>query len=248
MHQFNRKLTTWPRLYPLFVQTALASILVGFSAAVATAQPYGTWLSKPQIMFHLSNKTLGSAMARMRAQQYRVVFLDFRHVPPAYQQQVAQMARRNYLMPIAWIQSPQLRSLSVQQMINEGHYTDGIQVDDHFFTNYSTSFFYVLRSQYRKPIFCSIQPFQAAKVPRSGCNQLDVQCYSAPGFKKCVELADRLRATTSLSTENTFGLRDRMGGRSFNVFLWPHSDEFVTRAPVQRQVGTTTIWRRRVYR
>jgi hypothetical protein len=249
MAQPDRKLSTWSRLYCILLQSCLASALVGWSAAAATAQPYGTWLSKPQIMFHLSNRTLGSAMARMRAQQYRVVFLDFRHVSPADQQRVAQTARQNYLMPITWIQSPQLRSLSVPQMINEGRYTDGIQVDDHFFTNYSQNFFYSLRSQYRKPIFCSIQPFQAAKVPRSGCNKLDVQCYSAKGFKKCVELADKLGAIPSLSTENTLSYRHNTGGRSYNVFLWPHSNEFISRSPARRiETNSSNIWRRRVYR
>ena len=55
---------------------------------------------------------------------------------------------------------------------------------------------------YAKPIFCSIQPFQASLVPRTGCNQLDVQCYTAQQFPHCLQVADRL------------------GGRSFNTFLW----------------------------
>jgi hypothetical protein len=221
------------KLRSSLLQCILASIFVGFTAAIAEALPNGTWLSKPQIMFHLSNATLGPVMERVRAQRYRVVFLDFRNVSDLDQQRVVQTVRQNQLIPVAWIQSPQFRALSVQQLAEEGQYTDGIQVDDHFFTHYSRSAFYALRSQYKKPIYCSIQPFQAALVPPSGCNQVDVQCYSPISVKQCVGLADRLRAITSLSAQNTLGYRDLMGERSFNVFLWPHSDEFVRREPVQ---------------
>jgi hypothetical protein len=234
MYRFNRKPASWTKLRPAFIQCFLTSALVGLTASIANALPYGTWLSKPQIMFHLSNGTLGPALQRMRAQQYRVVFLDFRNVSALDQQKVAQAARQSQLMPVTWIQSPQLRSLSVQQLVDEGRYTDGIQVDDHYFTHYSLSDFYALRSQYTKQIFCSIQPFQAASVPPTGCNQIDVQCYSPVKFKQCVGLADRLRAVPSLSAQNTMGYREQMGERSFNVFLWPHSDEFVVREPVQK--------------
>lgn len=239
MDRINPKPSSWTKLRPTFLQCFFTSALVGLTAAIAlhqesaNASPYGTWLSKPQIMFHLSNGTLGPAMQRMRAQQYKVVFLDFRNVSALDQQKVAQAARQSQLMPVTWIQSPQFRALSVRQLIDEGKYTDGIQVDDHYFANYSLSDFYALRSQYTKQIFCSIQPFQAAQVPRAGCNQIDVQCYSPVKFKQCVGLADRLRAVPSLSTQNTLGYRDRMGERSFNVFLWPHSDEFVVRGPAQ---------------
>jgi hypothetical protein len=227
MNRPNRKAKSWIRIRSTVLQSFLVSALVGFTTTVANASPYGTWLSKPQIMFHLTNGTLEPAMARMKAQQYSVVFLDFRNVPEPEQQRVAQVARQYQLMPITWIQSPQFRSLSVQQLMDEGQYTDGIQLDDHFFSNYSQANFQALRSQYKKLIFCSIQPFQASIVPRSGCNKLDVQCYSPKSFRQCLGLADRLGAITSLSTENTLGHRNRMGGRSFNVFLWPHSDEFV---------------------
>jgi hypothetical protein len=231
MNRPNRKAIPWNRVRSGVLQSFLVSVLLGLTTAVANASPYGTWLSKPQIMFHLTNGTLEPAMARMKAQQYSVVFLDFRNVPDPEQQRVVQIARQYQLMPIAWIQSPQFRSLSVQQLMDEGRYTDGIQVDDHFFSNYSRADFQALRSQYKKSIFCSIQPFQASVVPRSGCNKLDVQCYSPKSFRQCLGLADRLGAITSLSTENTWVHRDRMGGRSFNVFLWPHSDEFVNRNP-----------------
>jgi hypothetical protein len=233
MNQPNHKSAPWKRLRLISLQSLLVSALVGFTTAVANASPYGTWLSKPQIMFHLTNGTLSPAMAKMRSQHYSVVFLDFRHVSDEDQQKVAQAARQHQLTPITWIQSPQYRSLSVQQLIEEGRHTDGIQVDDHFFSNYSASDFQTLRSQYDKSIFCSIQPFQASVVPRSGCNKLDVQCYSPKGFQQCLKLADRLGAVTSLSTENTLGHRDRMGGRSFNVFLWPHTNEFISRESSQ---------------
>jgi hypothetical protein len=234
MYRLNPKPSSWTKLGPAFVKCFFASALVGLTASIANASPYGTWLSKPQIMFHLSNGTLGPALQRMRAQQYRVVFLDFRNVSALDQQKVAQAARQSQLMPVTWIQSPQFRALSVQQLIDEGKYTDGIQVDDHYFAHYSLSDFYALRSQYTKQIFCSIQPFQAANVPPTGCNQIDVQCYSPIKFKQCVGLADRLRAVPSLSAQNTMGYREQMGERSFNVFLWPHSDEFVVREPAQK--------------
>jgi hypothetical protein len=233
MTQPNRKPAHGMKVRSSLLQCVLASAFVGFTALIADALPNGTWFSKPQIMFHLSNATLDPVMQRVRAQRYRVVFLDFRHVSDLDQQRVVQTVRQNQLVPVAWIQSPQFRALSVQQLAEEGQYTDGIQVDDHFFTHYSRSAFYALRSQYRKPIYCSIQPFQAALVPPSGCNQVDVQCYSPINVKQCVGLADRLRAITSLSAQNTLSYRDLMGGRSFNVFLWPHSDEFVRREPVQ---------------
>lgn len=228
----NRRPAHGMKVRSSLLQCVLASAFVGFAAAIADALPNGTWFSKPQIMFHLSNATLDPVMQRVRAQRYRVVFLDFRNVSDRDQQRVAQTVRQNQLVPVAWIQSPQFRALSVQQLADEGQHTDGIQVDDHFFTHYSRSAFYALRSQYRKPIYCSIQPFQATLVPPSGCNQIDVQCYSPINVRKCVGLADRLRAITSLSAQNTLGYRDLMGERAFNVFLWPHSDEFVRREPI----------------
>ncbi len=193
---------------------------------IAMATPNGTWLSQPQIRFHSSNNTLDRVMATIRAQQYRVVFLDFRNVSDAVQQEVSLSAHQNHLLSIVWVQSPQFRSLTVQQLMHEARYGDGIQVDDHFFTNYTAQDFYTLRSQYGKQIFCSIQPFQAARVPTNGCNQLDVQCYTSNSFQSCVKLADRLKAVVSLSSVDTFRHADRLGGRAFNVFLWPNSNQF----------------------
>lgn len=239
MDRPNRKPVSGLRLRLSLFSCFLASALVGVTAAVADALPNGTWFSKPQIMFHLSNGTLGPVMERVRAQRYRVVFLDFRNVSELDQQRVAQTARDYQLIPVTWIQSPQFRALSVQQLVDEGKYTDGIQVDDHYFAHYSRQDFSALRSQYTKPIYCSIQPFQAAQVSTAGCNQVDVQCYSAVTLRQCVGLADRLKAVTSLSAQNTLGFGEVIGGRSFNVFLWPHSDEFGGRSPSQKVEATS---------
>jgi hypothetical protein len=191
----------------------------------AGAEPFGTWLSKPQIAFHTSNNTLSYALAQIKAQRYKVVFLDYRNVSDTVQQQVSQTVRQQRLMPVVWVQSPQFRSLTVQQFSHEARNGDGIQVDDHFFTNYSLKDFYALRSSYAKPIFCSIQPFQAAKVPPKGCNHLDVQCYSPNGFRYCLNLAGRLNATASLSAQQTYQYRTQIA-RQFNVFLWPYSNKY----------------------
>jgi hypothetical protein len=239
MDRPNRKPASGLRLRLPLVSCFLASALVGVTAAVSNALPNGTWFSKPQIMFHLSNGTLGPVMERVRAQRYRVVFFDFRNVSELDQQKVAQTARDYQLIPVTWIQSPQFRALSVQQLVNEGKYTDGIQVDDHYFAHYSRRDFHALRSQYTKPIYCSIQPFQATLVPTAGCNQVDVQCYSAITLRQCVGLADRLKAVTSLSAQNTLGFGEVIGGRSFNVFLWPHSDEFAGRKPAPQAEVTS---------
>jgi hypothetical protein len=236
MDRLKQKPAPWLRPHLFFAPFVLASALVGATAVAADALPNGTWFSKPQIMFHLSNGTLGPVMERVRAQRYRVVFLDFRNVSDLDQQKVAQAVRYYQLIPVTWIQSPQFRALSVEQLVNEGKYTDGIQVDDHYFANYSRRDFSALRSQYRKPIYCSIQPFQAALVPPTGCNQIDVQCYSPLTLRQCVGLADRLKAVTSLSAQNTMGFGEVIGGRSFNVFLWPHSDEFSGRESRQLPV------------
>jgi hypothetical protein len=80
MDRPNRKSASGLRLCLPLVSCFLASALVSVTAAVADALPNGTWFSKPQIMFHLSNGTLGPVMERVRAQRYRVVFLDFRNV------------------------------------------------------------------------------------------------------------------------------------------------------------------------
>ncbi len=243
MHYPLIKNPRWMKIRPFLIHCLIASTVVGLTTAVvkAEARPNGTWLSKPQIMFHLSNATLGSVMERMKAQRYRVVFLDFRNVSNQDQQRVAQTVRQYQLVPVAWIQSPQYRTLSMQQIVDEGRYADGIQVDDHFFANYSRKEFRQLRSLYSKQIYCSIQPFQAALLPLTGCNQRDVQCYAPINLKKCVRLADTLKAVTSLSSQNTLGYRDRIGERSFNVFLWPYSNEFATRAPAPH--AESTSWR-----
>jgi hypothetical protein len=48
-----------------------------------------------------------------------------------------------------------------------------------------------------------------------------VQCYTPQTFHSCVQLADRLGAVVSLSTQNTLGFRPALAGRSCNTFLWP---------------------------
>ncbi|MGK7872914.1 MAG: hypothetical protein AB4426_06250 [Xenococcaceae cyanobacterium] len=204
----------------------IAAWLMLFPGVAASAVPNGTWLSKPQIWFHRSTNTLSQVMERIKGQRYKIVFLDYRNVSDAVQRQVSQEARRHGLIPIVWIQSPQYRSLTVQQLMHEARHGDGMQVDDHFFAHYSLRHFYLLHENYNKPIFCSIQPFQAAKVPRRGCTQLDVQCYTPQTFSSCIKLADQLKAVTSLSTKNTLRYRGQLGGRAFNVFLWPHTNEY----------------------
>jgi hypothetical protein len=199
---------------------------LGVYAPVAQAAPNGTWLSKPQIWFHSSNNTLDQVMRRIKEQQYKYVFLDVRNVSEADQQRVSQSARQHQLTAIAWIQSPQYRGLNAAAIIHEARFTDGLQVDDHYFTHYNLQHFNELRSLYTKPIFCSIQPFQARLVPPSGCDQVDVQCYTPQQFRACVGLADRLRAVVSLSTTNTLRYQDYLQGRIFNVFLWPFSSEY----------------------
>jgi hypothetical protein len=193
---------------------------------LAMALPNGVWLSQPQIRFHSSTNTLAQVMADIQAQNYKVVFLDFRNVPDALQQQTAQTARQQGLKPVVWIQSPQYRSLTVPDLIHEARHGDGIQVDDHFFAHYTKADFRALRFQYNQPIFCSIQPFQAALVPHTGCNQLDLQCYTSNNFTGCEKLAERLKAVLSLSDKDTYRYKEKLGGRPFNVFLWPYSNKY----------------------
>lgn len=212
---------------PKFLLKSLAvSAFLVLAPQVAQASPTGTWLSQPQIRYHMSSNTLTQAMAKIKQQQYKVVFLDFRNVPDDVQQKVSQIARQHQLKPVVWIQSPQLRSLTVSQLVHEARHTDGLQVDDHYFTHYSQKDFFKLRQAYTKPIYCSIQPFQAKQLPSGGCNQVDVQCYTASSLGNCMKLADRLKAVTSLSAEGTYQYRRKLVGRKFNVFLWPYSNRF----------------------
>ncbi|MCP9934025.1 hypothetical protein KBZ08_08860 [Cyanobium sp. Candia 9D4] len=197
----------------------LAAALV-LGAAAGQAAPNGTWLSQPQIWYYASRQSLDSVMADIRGSDFKVVFLDVRKVSETMQREAAQAARRQGLMPVVWVQSPQYRGLRIDELVAEARHGDGIQVDDHFFAHYSLEDFYLLRRLYPKPIFCSIQPFQASLVPTAGCNQLDVQCYSAKQFQPCLKLADRLGAVVSLSSENTLRYRSQLGDRSFNTFLW----------------------------
>ncbi len=203
--------------------------------------PNGTWLSQPQIRFHSSTDTLSQVMREIQRQNYKVVFLDFRGVPDGVQQQVSQEAREQKLIPVVWVQSPQYRSLTVAELIHEARHGDGIQVDDHFFAHYSGREFQSLGFQYEKPIFCSIQPFQVAKVSQGRCNQLDIQCYTTQGFRSCMALADRLKAVVSLYDQKTFGYREQLGVRLFNVFLWPYSQRSWGRA-VPSSVETDRAW------
>lgn len=188
---------------------------------VAGAEPNGTWLSQPQIWYYDSRNMLPQVMTRIRAENYKLVFLDYRKVLDSVQQRIAEEARRKGLMPVVWVQTPQYRSMSISDLVHEARHADGIQVDDHFFANYSLADFYRLRRAYDKPIFCSIQPFQAGLVPPGGCNQLDVQCYTSKTFWQCVRLADRLGAIVSLSTTQTLRYRGTLDGKPFNTFLWP---------------------------
>ncbi len=209
-----------------WLKTLAASAFLSLAPQVAQALPSGTWLSQPQIRYHVSSNTLNQAMAKIKQQQYKVVFLDFRNVPDEVQQKVSQAARQHQLKPVVWIQSPQLRSLTVSQLVHEARHTDGLQVDDHYFTHYSHQDFFKLRRAYTKPIYCSIQPFQAKQLPSGGCNQVDVQCYTPNSLANCMKLADRLKAVTSLSAQNTYQHRQKLDGRKFNVFLWPYSNRF----------------------
>lgn len=202
------------------------AIGLAFSPELVMAAPNGVWLSQPQIRFHWSTHTLEQVMADIHTQNYKVVFLDFRNVPDAVQQQTAQIARQQGLKPIVWIQSPQYRSLTVPALIHEARHGDGIQVDDHFFAHYSLADFRTLRLQYSQPIFCSIQPFQSTLVPQTGCNQLDLQCYTSNNFAGCEKLADKLKAVLSLSDKDTYKYKEKLSGRLFNVFLWPYSHKY----------------------
>ena len=211
------------RKFSSLLTTVLFAML--FSSQFASAGvPNGTWLSQPQIRFYSSNNALDQVMREIKSQQYQLVFLDFRGISDEVQQKVAQKARSQKLIPVVWVQSPQYRSLSVAEMIQAARYGDGIQLDDHFFSHYSPQDFQTLSLQYKKFIFCSIQPFQASVVPKYGCNQLDVQCYSPQTFRSCLSLADRLNAVVSLSDKNTFRYRNDVGERRFNVFLWPYTN------------------------
>ncbi len=207
--------------------SCLAGTLMASIPLAAQASPNGTWLSKPQIWFHASNQTLDSVMERMKQERYDYVFLDYRNVDDEMRQEVALAAKENNLSPIVWIQSPQLRSMTVEDMIQEAEHADGIQVDDHFFTHYSQRDFQELRAKYDKEILCSIQPFQADKVPARGCDQLDVQCYTPASFQKCLKLADNLNAVLSLSSTSTISQQNKYWTRAHNVFLWPHSDDYM---------------------
>jgi len=162
-------------------------------------------------------------MKDIQSQNYKVVFLDFRGVSDEVQRRVSREAREYKLMPVVWVQSPLYRSLTVAGLIHEARPGDGIQVDDHFFAHYSEEEFQSLDFQYQKPIFCSIQPFQADLVKRGRCNQLDVQCYATQNFQNCIALAQRLGAVVSLSEQDTFRYREQLGARPFNVFLWPYN-------------------------
>jgi hypothetical protein len=207
--------------------SVVAALLLSALPLSAQATPNGTWLSKPQIWFHSSNDTLNQVMARIKQERYEYVFLDYRNVDEADQQRVSQAARDYQLIPIVWIQSPQYRSLSVAEMIQEAQYADGIQVDDHFFTHYTAQDFQALRAQYDQPILCSIQPFQVKQIPTAGCDQLDVQCYTPESFQQCMGLADNLKAILSLSSTSTIRYQNQIQGRTYNVFLWPHSNDYL---------------------
>lgn len=200
--------------------TALA-LAAAVAPGVAAPAANGTWLSQPQIWFYASNGSLRRVMTQIRAEGYRLVFLDYRKVDDAVQREVAEEARSQGLIPVVWVQSPQYRRMDVGDLVHEARHGDGIQVDDHFFANYTLAAFYRLRQVYTKPIYCSIQPFQVGIVPRTGCNQLDVQCYTSQTFQDCLRLADRLGAVVSLSTQNTLRYRPGLGARTFNTFLWP---------------------------
>jgi len=206
-----------------WIRSCLLALGLAFMPGVvhAVAIPNGVWLSQPQIWYYNSRQLLTHIMADIRAERYKYVFLDYRKVSDSVQQKVVQEARRQGLRPVVWVQSPQYRSLSVPDLVHEARHGDGIQVDDHFFANYSLVDFYQLRRLYDKPIFCSIQPFQAGLIPLHGCNQIDVQCYTTQRFQQCIKLADRLGAVVSLSAKNTLGYRKTLGSRMFNIFLWP---------------------------
>ena len=208
---FNSNLINKKGLRNIFLITFWGCIWSGLTAMKAAAGvPNGTWLSQPQIRYHSSSNTLSQVMQDIYRQRYRVVFLDYRGVSDELQQRVSQEARAQNLIPVVWVQSPQYRSLTVEQLIYEARHGDAIQVDDHFFTHYSARQFRYLSYQYEKPIFCSIQPFQANAVSRGRCNQIDVQCYTSNNFGKCLALADRLNAVVSLFDKETFPLKKNL--------------------------------------
>jgi len=211
-----------------FFQKLLLSAVVLWPGAALAGVPNGTWLSQPQIRFYANQNALDQLMRDIQSQGFRLVFMDFRGVSEEVQQQISQEARNHRLVPITWVQSPQLRSLTIDQIIEEARHTDGLQVDDHFFANYSARDFEYLANQYKKFIFCSIQPFQKAQVPRYGCNQIDVQCYVSNNFKQCLDLANELNAVVSLYEKDTFKYRAQIGGKNFNVFLWPYINQRIS--------------------
>lgn len=207
----------------------LAGTMLASVPLAAQASPNGAWLSKPQIWFHASNQTMDAVMARMQIEQYDYVFLDYRNLDDEIRQQAFESAKKHNLSPIVWIQSPQLRSMKVEDLIQEASYADGLQVDDHFFTHYSPQDFQALRAQYDKKILCSIQPFQVSQIPVYGCDQLDLQCYAPASFQQCMTLANNLNAVLSLSSTSTISHQPQLSERAHNVFLWPHSADYMNK-------------------
>jgi hypothetical protein len=230
MTQENQRLAKGDRNQSFYITIPIMSIItlgkiLGQPLPAWGGTPNGTWLSKPQIQFHSSTNTISQVMRDIKRQNYKLVFLDYRGVPDYVQERVSSKARAENLVPIVWIQSPQYRSLTISQLIYEARHGDAIQVDDHFFANYSKKDFLSLSSQYQKPIFCSIQPFQSNMVSQGRCDQLDVQCYTTQKFQSCIALADKLNAVVSLFYKDTFKYRTQLDRRRFNVFLWPYSEK-----------------------
>ena len=90
-----------------------------FSAAPVQTAPNGTWLSQPQIWYYASRQSLNDVMAEIRGSDFKVVFLDVRKVSEAMQREAAQAARRQGLLPVVWVQSPQYRALGISDLVQQ---------------------------------------------------------------------------------------------------------------------------------
>ncbi|WP_228015178.1 hypothetical protein [Synechocystis salina] len=150
------------------LQKLLIGALTFFPTIALAGVPNGTWLSQPQIRFYANRNALDQVMRDIQSQGFRLVFLDFRGVSDQVQQQISQEARNHNLIPITWVQSPQLRALTIGQIIEEARHTDGLQVDDHFFANYSARDFEYLAHQYKKFIFAVFNHFKKPRCPAMG--------------------------------------------------------------------------------
>jgi len=214
-----------------------ASLTVLLPSAAVAADGY--WLDQYNALLFMGLFRLDAELEEMKQKGAAVVMVHADSLPDPLLRWIAWRANRTKLMPVAWIQRPNVANLA---RVGQVAGYKALQVDDHFFAKPPVSLAN-LRSQLGgRQLWCSFQPGQYSWRAARHCDHVDIQLYRN-ACRSTVDAAYRLgvagRRDTAIavyhdgSEVDERGLRcyreafQRSGNRLF-VFKWKNPEHWLS--------------------